>query len=499
MTAPLLDVRGVSKAFGATQALSDVSLAISSGEIHAIVGENGAGKSTLVNVLSGVLRPDGGTVELAGTDGRFDSPQAAQRLGIGTVHQELSLSELLSVEENIFAGRAPSRHGLIDWSELRGRALTIFERLELTLDPGRPVATLPVSSRQLVEIAKALSLDARLLLLDEPTTALNINEKEVLFRLLRRLRDRGIGIIYISHHLHEVMALADRITVMRDGRVVATHEASAVTVETLVKEMVGRVIDRSMAAARPEIGPPCLEVRELTVPDVLAGVSFTLHHGEILGIAGLLGSGRSELAACLAGLTAVDRGSILVDGSPAELTSLRHAMALGIGFLPPERKSDGLFLDLSVTDNIAAASLTRFSRFGVFNSARATAAATQHINGLKVHCDGPQARCGALSGGNQQKVLLAKWLERSPRVLIVQEPTKGVDIAAKDEIHRRLRQLAAEGMAIVFISSDLPEILTLSHRVLVMHRGRVAANLATQSTSEEEIIAHASGIARAAA
>ena len=499
MTTPLLEVRNIFKAFGATQALADVSLSIRAGEIQAIVGENGAGKSTLINILSGVVLPDRGTIEFAGIAGALDSPLAAQRMGIGTVHQELSVSELLSVEENIFAGHLPSRNGFVDWRELRRRALTVFETLGLTIDPGERAGNLPVSSRQIVEIAKALSLDAKLLLLDEPTSALNSNEKESLFRLLRRLRDKGMGIIYISHHLHEVTVLADRITVLRDGRLVATQDAAGATAETLVKQMVGRVIDRPTLTSRAVNGKTLLEVRNLKVSPVLDDVSFTLHEGEIVGIAGLLGSGRGELASCLAGLTTHSDGMILLNGNPVRLTSLRQAMARGIGFIPPERKTDGLFLDLNVADNISAASLARFSRFGIFNSLRLNTMATKHLSDLKIQCEGPYARCGALSGGNQQKVLLAKWLERRPKILIVQEPTKGVDIAAKSDIHRRLRQLAVEGAGIIFISSDLPEILALSNRILVMHRGRVVASLAPQSTTEEEIMGHASGIREKAA
>jgi ABC-type sugar transport system ATPase subunit len=499
MTGPLLELRNLSKAYGATQALDDVSLTARSGEIHALIGENGAGKSTLINVVSGVVRPDRGEIGLAGALVRMESPQAAHRLGIGTVHQELSLSELLSVAENIFAARLPSRYGFVDSRELRRRAKAIFDSLELSLDPDQKVGTLPVSSRQLVEIAKALSLDARLLLLDEPTSALNANEKEALFRLIRQLRARGIGIIYISHHLHEVTALADRITVLRDGRVVATHQASSVTPEILVKQMVGRAIERSSRYAATALGKPVLEVRDLSANNAFSDVSLTINAGEIVGLAGLLGAGRGALAASLAGLEPPSDGDLLFDGRKLALTNLRQAMALGIGYIPAERKTEGLFLDLSLADNIVAACLNRFSRFGIFDRRRQHETAARHIQALNIRSEGPQTRCGALSGGNQQKVLLAKWLERRPRLLILQEPTKGVDIAAKSDIHGKLRSLAAQGAAIFFVSSDLPEILSLSHRILVMHRGRITASLRPEETSEEEIMSCASGLMERAA
>jgi ABC-type sugar transport system ATPase subunit len=499
MTTPLLEVCHLSKSYGATRALADVSLTVRAGEIHGIVGENGAGKSTLINILSGVIKPDLGEISFAGEILRLESPQAARRQGIGTVYQELSLSELLSVAENTFAAHIPSRFGFIDSRELRRRTEAIFETLGLSLDPDQPVGTLPLSSRQLVEIAKALSLEAKLLLLDEPTSALNANEKEALFRLIRRLRAKGMAIIYISHHLHEVSALADRITVLRDGRVVATHRTSAVTADTLVRQMVGRAVERGGQYMTAAIGAPFLEVRGLAVPNAFSDVSFTIHRSEIIGVAGLLGSGRSSLAACLAGLGLPTRGEIVLDGQAVTLPSLRKAMALGIGYIPAERKSEGLFLELTVADNIVAACLEKFSRLGIFDTRRHEETASRHIKALNIRSAGPQARCGALSGGNQQKVLLAKWLERAPRLLILQEPTMGVDVAAKSDIHAKLHRLASEGTAIFLVSSDLPEILGLCHRILVMHRGRLTACLTPATTSEEEIMARASGLTELAA
>jgi ribose transport system ATP-binding protein len=494
MTAPLLDIRNVSKAYGATQALRDVSLTVLPGEIHAIIGENGAGKSTLINVVSGVIRPDSGEINIAGNMEKIDSPQAAQRLGIGTVHQELSLADLLTVAENIFAARLPSHHGLVNWKRLMDGAHAVLSSLGLSLDPAQRVGSLPMSSRQLVEIAKALSLEARLLLLDEPTSALNANEKEVLFGLIRRLRSKGIGIIYISHHLNEITSLADRITVLRDGRVVATHEADSITPAILVHEMVGRDIHHRAGSVTRYVGKPLLETRDLCIPGAFFGVNFIIHAGEIISLVGLLGSGRSALASCLAGLGIPHRGDILIEGKAVRLTSLRHAMALGIGYVPADRKTEGLFLELSVSDNIASACLETFSTGGFFDARKQDETAQTYVRSLNIRSEDPHTRCAALSGGNQQKVLLAKWLETKPRLLIVEEPTKGVDIASKSEIHARLQKLAANGTAILFVSTDLPEILALSHRILVMHRENIVAVLTPETTNEQEIMALASGL-----
>jgi ABC-type sugar transport system ATPase subunit len=500
MTVPLLDIRNVSKAYGATQALRNVSLTVMPGEVHAIVGENGAGKSTLINVVSGVVKPDEGEISFEGSVPRIDSPQAAQRLGIATVHQELSLAELLTVAENIFAARLPSRHGLVDRTSLMAGAEAVLSALGLSLDPGQRVGTLPLGSRQLVEIAKALSLDARLLLLDEPTSALNANEKDALFGLVRRLsRLKGIGIIYISHHLNEITSLADRITVLRDGRVVSTHQAESITADMLVHEMVGRAISRRADSGIHQIGKPLLEARDLSLAGAFSDVNFTIHAGEIISLVGLLGSGRSALASCLAGLKTPRYGDILIDDKAVKLTSLRHAKALGIGYVPPERKTDGLFLELSLGDNIASASLPKFSAVGVFDERKQSEMARTYIQSLNIRSDGPHTRCAALSGGNQQKVLLAKWLETKPRLLIVEEPTKGVDIASKSEIHSRLQKLAANGTAILFVSTDLPEILALSHRILVMYRENIAAVLTPATANEQKIMAFASGLRQEAA
>lgn len=496
---PLLEIGSISKAYGATQALDAVSLQIIPGEVHAIVGENGAGKSTLINILSGIIAPDSGELLLEGRPVVLATPEEAQRAGIATVHQELSLVDHLSVAENIFASRVPARFGLVQWRRLARDAKAVFGSLGIEMDETARTGDLPVGARQLVEIAKALSLNARLMLFDEPTSALGANEKEALFDLIRRLKTSGIAVIYITHHLDEVMKIADRVTVLRDGKVVAMRAADSFTPELLVRDMVGRDIAPAKIASA-ELGVvPSLRVEGLSFDGQYSNVSFLLRRGEIVALAGLMGSGRNALAGTLAGLFGPDSGRIYWEGKPLEVRSLREAMRAGIAYVPGERKTEGLFLDLSTGENVIAASLPRVTKLGLFNKAAADETTEVYIRTLHIKTNGADEKCAALSGGNQQKVLLAKWLETRPRLLIVDEPTKGVDIAAKAEIHQILRNLAESGASILIVSSDLPEMLTLAHRVLVMHGGRIVADLLARVTNESEITAFASGLMEKAA
>jgi ABC-type sugar transport system ATPase subunit len=499
MIMPLFEIRNVSKAYGATQALDAVSLQIVPGEVHAIVGENGAGKSTLINILSGIVAPDDGELLLERRPVVLATPQEAQRAGIATVHQELSLVDHLSVAENIFASRVPARFGLVQWRRLARDAKAVLGSLGVEMDESARTGDLPVGARQLVEIAKALSLNARLMLFDEPTSALGAHEKEALFDLLGRLKTSGIAVIYITHHLQEVMRIADRVTVLRDGKVVAMRAADSFTPELLVRDMVGRDITPAQSAC-VELGvTPSLRLEGLSLDGQYSNVSFLLRRGEIVALAGLMGSGRNALAGTLAGLLEPDSGRIYWEGKPLEVRSLREAMRAGIAYVPGERKTEGLFLELSTGENVIAASLPRVTKFGLFNKAAADETTEAYIRSLHIKARGADEKCAALSGGNQQKVLLAKWLETRPRLLIVDEPTKGVDIAAKAEIHQVLRNLADSGASILIVSSDLPEMLTLAHRVLVMHGGRIVADLLARATSEGEITAFASGLMKEAA
>lgn len=494
--AALLAVRGLSKSWGATAALSDVSFDLACGEVLGIVGENGAGKSTLLGILSGVVRPDAGMLRLSGTAVELASPRAARMAGIATVFQELSLAKSQTVMENVFAGRLPSRFGFVDRDALRRQTRALIDTLGLSISPDAVVGELPVSSQQVVEIAKAMSGEARILLLDEPTSALNADEKAALFRLVASLRASGVGVVFISHHLDEVLALSDRVVVLRDGHVVSTAAAAGTDPQALVQAMVGRVIaaraDRSASLG----GDVLLDVDGLSDGDAVEGASLQVRRGEIVALAGLMGSGRSALAEMIVGVSRPRNGRMTLSGRAIAPASVGEARRLGIGYVPPERKTQGLFLDLGVADNIVAARLSAHSRRGFLDRGAVRATAEGYRRRLSIKCRDVDVDVRALSGGNQQKVLLAKWLDTAPRLLVVEEPTKGVDVAAKQDIHRELASLAESGTGVLIVSSDLPEILSLAHRVLVMHGGRIVADLDCARTSEQEIVARASGLTR---
>jgi ABC-type sugar transport system ATPase subunit len=491
---PLLEALNIRKAFPGTQALDGVSFDLLPGEVHALVGENGAGKSTLVNILSGVIRPDAGEIRIVGRPVHIANPRQAQELGIGTVFQELSVVPALSVAENIFANRAPTRTllDLIDWPALYVNTRALLDPFEADIDPRTLVRNLNISARQIVEIAKALSLNARILILDEPTTALTPDEVQLLFRVIRRLRAAGLGIVFISHRMQEVLDIADRVTVLRDGRLVGTYPASQLTVDDLIRLMVGRelsaMFDRHDSKAAEGAGAPLLRVQGLSGSG-FQDVSFVLRRGEIVGLAGLKGAGRSELARALVGAQPVQAGELWVDGRRVAIHSPMDAAVLGIGYLPADRKSEGLFLDMTVRDNVAAASLSRLSRFGLVDTRRAELMAQNFVHRLAIHTPGVYQVVRRLSGGNQQKVMLARWLARQPKILIVDEPTRGIDVGTRAEIHHLLRELADQGVGIIVISSDLTELLGLSDRILVMREGRITGQLDAAEADEQKVMA----------
>ncbi|RKP51864.1 sugar ABC transporter ATP-binding protein [Pararobbsia silviterrae] len=496
MQAPLLSVTGISKSFGDTKVLDAVSFDLLAGEVHAIVGENGAGKSTLMNILSGVVSPDTGSVTIDGAPVQFDNPRAAQLAGIGTVFQELSLMPELSVAENVFPNRAPVRRGLIRWKQLHDATRDVLATLGVHVDPRTPVDRLPTSTRQLVEIAKALSLDARVLILDEPTSALTPDEVEALSGVIARLKARGIGLVYISHHLHEIFSLSDRITVLRDGRRIDTMKTADTTHDDVVRKMVGREMASTQLPRATRIGLPAIEARKLSHAPHFNDIDLTLRRGEIVGLAGLAGCGRSELGQVLAGVQAPSAGELHIDNAKRHLRGIHDAMALGIAYLPAERKTQGLFLEQSIADNVIAASLDRFAHRGMIAYARRDEVAEAQRRSLNVRSRDIQQPVGRLSGGNQQKVLLAKWLLTDPHVLIIDEPTRGIDIGAKLDIHKLLRDRAEQGMAILVISSDLPELLGLCDRILVMHAGALSGDLSAAQATEDDIMRCAVGAAR---
>ena len=471
---PTLRLSGVSKAFPGVRALEDVSLTVRRGEVHALIGENGAGKSTLMKILYGVHQPDAGTIAIDGTTVAIHSPQDAQRLGVSMVQQEISLIPALDVARNIYLGREPSlRAGVIDWPRLYRDARALLARLHVRLDVRAPVRRLSTAQRQMVEIARALSWKPRLLILDEPTSSLTQAEIGELFRILRALRADGVAILYISHRLEELGEIADRVTVLRDGHYVATVDASATSIPELIRMMVGRGVDQQFPKIAVEPGADVLRVEGLTRRGVFEDVSFRVRAGEIVGMAGLVGAGRSETARVIFGADARDGGRIFVEGKPIAIASPDDAIAAGVALLPEDRKSQGLVLVLPVRQNISLATLGRFARFGVIRRRAREAMARRFVHDLRIRTPSTAFRVRNLSGGNQQKVVLAKWLASEPKVLIFDEPTRGIDVGAKVEVYGFMNQLAQRGAGILLISSELPEVLGMSDRVLVMHEGRL--------------------------
>lgn len=492
----MLEVREVTKTFPGVRALDRVSFELARGEVHALVGENGAGKSTLMHILGGVYAPDSGSISLDGAEVTFADPHAAARHGISVVFQELSLSENLSIAENIFANRQPVRFAnLIDWRELHDRAREILRLFEWDIDPATPVGDLPAAKQQVVEILKAVASEPRLLILDEPTSSLTAVETHLLFDNIRRLKSEGLSVIYISHHLSEVFEIADRVSVLRDGTLVDTCEIGDVTEDDLIRKMVGRELVDMYGSRHDAIGNECFRIENAACEGSFSDVSLSVRRGEIVGIAGLAGAGRTELGRAIFGAERLDSGRMLLDGSSLRIRSPEDAIANGIAYLTEDRKGDGLFMDMSIRENCVAPSLNRFTgRSGMMDEPAIADFAREATDRFGIVATSTSQQVALLSGGNQQKVLLAMWIGIGPRLLIADEPTRGVDVGAKSEIYAQLRALAASGVAILLISSDLPEILGLSDRVLVMRSGRLAGEFTRDQATEETIIACAAGV-----
>jgi ABC-type sugar transport system ATPase subunit len=474
---PLFSVRGVGKTFVGNRVLDGVDLDVMPREVHAIVGENGAGKSTLIKILGGVYQPDGGQLSIDGVTRRLRSPRDALAAGIVVIHQELSLAPDLSAEENIFLGRFPrTAFGTVDRTAMRRRARGLFDQLGIRMDSRSEVGSLSIGQQQMVEIAKALSVDARVLVLDEPTAVLDEQRVQVLFDTIERLRRQGLGIVYISHHLEEIFRIADQVTVLRDGRVAGIAKVSEIDQDWLVARMIGRNFASHELHART-VREPALSVRDLTVPGEFADVSLTISEGEIVGLAGLVGAGRTELARAIVGLGRSATGTIEVFGRAARIANPNAAARLGIAYVTEDRKAQGLLPNRSVRENFTIASLRRFTRMGLLRLSMESRYVRENVKQLDVRLASAKSEIRTLSGGNQQKVLIGRALAIEPRILLLDEPTRGVDIGAKQEIYGLIERLVAEGMAVMLISSDMEEILRLSDRIVVLRRGRVAATL----------------------
>jgi D-xylose transport system ATP-binding protein len=501
---PVLEMRQITKSFPGVRALDGVTFDLYAGEVHALVGENGAGKSTLMKILGGVYPyPDyGGEIIIRGQENRFASVRDAETAGIAVIYQELSLVKDMTVGENIFLGREPRRFGIINWDALYSRSQKLLDELRLAIDPHTPVRNLGIGQQQLVEIAKALATEgARILVLDEPTAALADAEVATLYTIIDNLRARGVGMVYISHKLDEVFHLSDRITVLRDGRTVGTYPRSEVSEEGIIALMVGREVTQIFPTPEHTPGETVFEVKNLTAYDpVVEGkklvdrVSFSVKKGEVLGIAGLMGAGRSELLMSIFGAHAGRvTGEILIEGRRAQLSNPSDAIRRRLGFVTEDRKRFGLVLDQTILNNMTLASLNRVSGRFITDVGAETAASEREMRNLRIKAPGVFTISGTLSGGNQQKVVLAKWLLTEPLVLFLDEPTRGIDIGAKQEIYSQINALARAGLAIVMVSSELPEVLGLSDRVLVLHEGRVTGEFMRNNVTAEAVMSCATG------
>jgi rhamnose transport system ATP-binding protein len=487
--APIIALREASKSYGAVGAVRDATIALHAGEVRGLVGENGAGKSTIVRLLAGVIRPDTGTLVVDGEPVDFHGPADARDAGIAVIYQEPTLFPDLSVAENVMMGRQPlSSARRIDRRALHDQVQGLLDRLGVRLDADQPVRGLSIADQQIVEIAKALSFDARVLIMDEPTAALSGLEVERLFGVVQTLRDRGAGVLFISHRLEEVLAICTTVTVLRDGAVTHEGAASELTADELVRKMVGRELTQLFPKVEAEIGQPVLKVSRLTREGVFTDISFEVRRGEIVALAGLVGAGRSEVARAIFGVDKRDAGSVNVNGVEVRNGSPSAAMAAGIGLVPEDRRQQGLVMDLSVERNVALTRLHAIGRMGVIGAGAEQRLARGWAERLQIKLHRFSDPVAFLSGGNQQKVVLGKWLATDPTLMIVDEPTRGIDVSTKAEVHRLMSELAAQGLAVLMISSELPEVLGMADRVLVMREGRLVAELSREEANEETVV-----------
>jgi len=489
MTEPILKMTNISKNFAGVHALRGVQFNLYPGEVHAILGENGAGKSTLIKIITGVHQPNDGEIYLNGQQVHFDNPLAARQHGIAAIYQEPSLFPDLDIAENIFVGRQPTRiGGTVNWKGMYAEAQNLLTTLGVELNPKTKARSLSVAQQQMVEIARALSVNAKILIMDEPTSSLTLAEVADLFRIVRQLREKGTAIVFISHRLEDLFEMADRVTVLRDGAYVDTRPMQGITTDILIQLMVGRTLSDLFPKQHVEAGEVVLRVENLSVEGVFTNVSFELRKGEILGMAGLVGAGRTDVACTLFGISPANSGRIEINGKEVKITSPQQAMDLGLAYVPEDRQHHGLVLPLSITHNITLPTLGQYSAGGWIKNGPANLAAQEAATQMEVKASSIWQKAKELSGGNQQKVVLAKWLSTQPRILILDEPTRGIDVGTKAAVHGLMSELAAQGLAILMISSELPEILGMSDRVLVMREGYVTAQFTRAEATQEKIM-----------
>ena len=489
-----IEMRGIDKSFGGNAVLKGAGFLLDDGEVHALMGENGAGKSTLMKILTGVYTKDAGQVIVDGKEVCYNNPQEAEKAGIVFIHQELNVLFDLTVEENMFLGKEIKKaFGICDRKAMRKRVQEILDMLGVDIDPAQRMDELSIGQQQMIEIAKALMVDAKVIIMDEPTAALTQSETEVLFEVVNSLRKKGVSIVYISHRMEEIFELCDRITILRDGTYIDTKRIADIDMNDIVKMMIGREIGERYPLRDAKIGDVAFEVKNLNCPGAFENVSFNVRAGEVLGVSGLMGAGRTEIMQAIFGNMPHVTGQIFLDGKEIKNKNPQQAIENGIGFITEDRKVEGLMLEESIMKNISLANLGRISKNGVINKKKEQELVNQGIEELKIRCFGPQHESDNLSGGNQQKVVFAKWIYTNPKVLILDEPTRGVDIGAKKEIYNIINELAAKGVAIIMVSSELPEVLGMSDRVMVVREGEVRGILNKEEANQESIMTLATG------
>ena len=487
----LIELSGICKSFPGVRALDDVQFNLKAGEVHALLGENGAGKSTLMKIISGIYPRDSGSYRLEGNELTELTPKSAQKLGIAIIHQELNMCTDLTVAENMFLGREAHFHGVIRQNEMNRQAKLVLDELKIDIDPATVVKTLPVSKQQMVEIAKALSTNARILIMDEPTSALTVREIVELFRIIRELKQQGRAIVYISHRLEELKEITDRVSIFRDGRYVATRNFADTTLDEIIAMMIGREIKEKFPHTRVDKGARLLAVNNLC-SGIVKNVSFELFAGEIVGLSGLMGAGRTELVRAIFGADPIESGEIWLDGQSIAIHTPRDAICKGIVLGPEDRKKQGLCTELSIRENVGLANLDRIcNRWGIVSSRIEKELTGKAVSNLRIKTPSVEQTAKNLSGGNQQKVVLGKWLVRDAKVVIFDEPTRGIDVASKVEIYNIMNELKAKGIGVLFVSSEMPEVMGMSDRILVMCNGRITGNLVSRETTQDEILRYA--------